>query len=413
MKGVMFSLIMVFLTVTLITLITLQTSLVSHRREQLAIETRINSMNNLYESIVRDVKKSLNIISRRAMSVAFSNVSMRGYGLNEANETLVELILSGTLEGSPMKLMENATFPEWVDRIENVSLLKGFNTTIDVKNLVIKPYDSFNLEIDVDMYVNITDLQGVATLNRYTSAISIVDIEDLADPIYPLYTGGLGANTIKKSPFEGNYTQLLLSGDGNNGWIYGESVNVTWTDAVGVSDKAEKILVADHAELIASSTLNQFMGIVSDFGTSQTTKPYVNNTVDATKKISSGMNILVDGNSNKVWFIDNLIEDTENSYYHSSENGTSYLDRLEGRLYIDSKYSSQTDKTIGLESFVNKNYLWSAGITVIEDKTNVDYIYFSVNSPAVSKVKGLDENFRIDDEDNHQETYNVTELLTS
>jgi hypothetical protein len=180
-----------------------------------------------------------------------------------------------------------------------------------------------------------------------------------------------------------------------------------------VSDKAEKILVADHAELIASSTLNQFMGIVSDFGTSQTTKPYVNNTVDATKKISSGMNILVDGNSNKVWFIDNLIEDTENSYYHSSENGTSYLDRLEGRLYIDSKYSSQTDKTIGLESFVNKNYLWSAGITVIEDKTNVDYIYFSVNSPAVSKVKGLDENFRIDDEDNHQETYNVTELLTS
>jgi hypothetical protein len=370
-------------------------------------------MNNLYESIVRDVKKSLNIISRRAMSVAFSNVSMRGYGLNEANETLIELILSGTLEGSPMKLMENATFPEWVNRIENVSLLKGFNTTIDVKNLVIKPYDSFNLEIDVDMYVNITDLQGVAILNRYASAISIVDIEDLADPIYPLYTGGLGTNTIKTSPFEGNYTQLLVSGDGNNGWIYGESVNVTWTDAVGVPDKAEKILVTDHAELIASSTLNQFKGIVSDFGTSQTTKPYVNNTVDATKKISSGMNILVDGNSNKVWFIDNLIEDTENSYYHSSENGPSYLDRLEGRLYIDSKYSSQTDKNIGLESFVNKNYLWSAGITVIEDKTNVDYIYFSVNSPAVNKVKGLDENFRIDDEDNHQETYNVTELLTS
>ncbi len=63
---------MVFLTITIISIVAIQRSLVSHKREQLFIETRINSMNNMYESTVRDLEKSLEIIAHEVGAVAKS-----------------------------------------------------------------------------------------------------------------------------------------------------------------------------------------------------------------------------------------------------------------------------------------------------------------------------------------------------
>jgi hypothetical protein len=274
---------------------------------------------------------------------------------------------------------------------------------------VIKPYDSFNLLIEGEVNINITDLQDVASLSRTTQVNSIIPIEELEDPLYPLQTGGIASNLIRKSDFHGNFTTLLVSGDGDNGWIYGESVNVTWTEAGGVSDKDEKILVTDNAELLGSATLDQFKGIISNNGMGSTTQPYINNTFNSTKIIKTGTNILLDGDTGKVWYIDNLIEHTENSYYIPSDNGPSYLDRLEGELSVQNKYSSQTDKTIGIESTVNKNNLYLWGISVAVGDTNIDYLYFSGSSGNC--VKGLDSTFRIDN--SHKEAYNVTDLWYS
>jgi len=61
-----------------------------------------------------------------------------------------------------------------------------------------------------------------------------------------------------------------------------------------------------------------------------------------------------------------------------------------------------------LESFVNKKTFWSKGVTEIyNERTNVDYIYFS-GGISGSCVKGLDSSFKIDD--GHKDIYNVTDL---
>jgi len=400
-KGVFFSFIMVFLTVTIITLVAIQNSLISSRREEIFIESRINSMNNLYESIVRDIQKSLEIIAIRAMAVAFMNVSASGQVLPNANESLKQLILYGTLDGSPMSLMENATFLEWISKIKEVSELKGFSTDINVNSMTIKPYDSFNLEIETNISINITDEQGVASLNKFTIIDSLVDIENLEDPLYPLKTEGLGNNIIKKSPYEGNYTQLLLIGNGGNSYVYGE----TTTDAVNFDDK---ILVVNDVNSIIG--LNDAKGVISQVtNTTPITIPYLINS-SALSLISSGINVLLDGNEEKVWYIDNLIIHTENSYYQSSVNGPSYLDRLEGNLTTSIKYSSQTNNVIGLESFINKNELGLKGVPIITERTNVDYLYFTGGTLG-SCVKGLDSSFRIDS--GHEDIYNVTDLTYS
>jgi len=96
--------------------------------------------------------------------------------------------------------------------------------------------------------------------------------------------------------------------------------------------------------------------------------------------------------------------------------GASFLDRLEGKLEVQTKYQVQTTELIGLESFVDKNYLASYEVAVDWEKTNIDHLYFSLNSYPGQQVKGLDSTFRIDqenctDDKTHTEIYEVDEIL--
>jgi hypothetical protein len=105
----------------------------------------------------------------------------------------------------------------------------------------------------------------------------------------------------------------------------------------------------------------------------------------------------------------------DHSYYQTSNDGPSYLDRLEGRYSIDPKYSSQTDKEIGLESFVDKT-IFPGELSPDQERTNIDYLYFS-STITGDKIKGISNSnwFRIDDElvggIGRQEIYNVTNLI--
>jgi len=414
-KGIMFSFIMVFITLSVLALIAIQNSLVTQRREQIFVETRINSMNNMYESMIKDIDKSLQIISRRAVSVAFSNVSVSEAGippqpLDEANETLTELILNGTLEGTSEPLMENATFIYWIDRIKELSILKGFDMDVCINSLEVKPYDYLHLLVKTEMDINISDKQGVAEINRSVQVNSIVSLEGLEDPLYPLYTNGLGSNIIRRSPYIGNYTQLLMVGNGGDGYDYGTITTDTFNfdGKILLAENVSKYLEGGNA--IGAISEEEIVVSISI--------PYIVNS-SALSLLQEGMNVLLDGSGNQVWFIDNLIEHTEYSYYHPSENGPSYLDRLEGEFVKQDKYESPANKTIGMESFVNKIDLSSIpGISVNEGKTNIDYIYFSSSSAPSKKVKGLDKldpnpYFKIDNQDEHEKIYNVTGLVTS
>ena len=164
------------------------------------------------------------------------------------------------------------------------------------------------------------------------------------------------------------------------------------------------------------TTLNEFGAVVCSCNiTPPLTTVYISNAT--VQNIPNQTNVLVDAENGNVWYIDNLVEDIKNSYYHSSDVGASFLDRLEGRLNVQQKYRIQSDKRIGLEFFVDKSYLSSLGIYVDLEKTNVDHLYFDENPHDGRRIKGLENTaFRIDEEnctDNktHAEIYGVDEIL--
>jgi len=72
---------------------------------------------------------------------------------------------------------------------------------------------------------------------------------------------------------------------------------------------------------------------------------------------------------------------------------------LEGRL---------DPNDYGIESMVNRQKLEAQGIST-EDRSCIDYIYFDSSNNFVScKVTGMPSWFRIDDEDGHFNTYDIT-----
>ena len=419
-KGIFFSIILFFLATTLVGMIAIQRSLVSYRREQMYIETRINAINNHYDSVIRDLGKTIEASTQRAIIACINNISLDFVPLQDANVSIKELVIHGTLNGEKVFLMENATIPYWVPKIEDVSTLKGFHVDIDDgminETLVVKPYSSFYLLVEADIGINITDMQGVSALNRTMRISKTVSIEGLEDPLYLLYFHGLSSNYVWESPYVGNYTQLLLTGTGGNGYVYGVATKIE-------ANRVGKILVVNDAN--PPTDLSGALGVISKVDILvDPTIPFIDD-VSTIDVISEGQNILLDGNgvNSKVWYIGNFKKHIEgltstnddHSYYQTSNDGPSYLDRLEGRYSIDPKYSSQIDKEIGLESFVDKT-IFPGEVSPDQERTNIDYLYFSSTTTG-DRIKGISNSnwFRIDDKlvggIGRQEIYNVTNLI--
>lgn len=96
--------------------------------------------------------------------------------------------------------------------------------------------------------------------------------------------------------------------------------------------------------------------------------------------------------------VSNLLQHATSSYYFASTNAPSFLNRLEGSSVADAN---------GIESLVNLAELSSKGISV-QQKSVVDYIYFSSSNPGSCTVSpaGMPSWFRLDS--NHTSVYQVS-----
>ncbi|MEK6894092.1 MAG: hypothetical protein AABX10_01380 [Nanoarchaeota archaeon] len=99
--------------------------------------------------------------------------------------------------------------------------------------------------------------------------------------------------------------------------------------------------------------------------------------------------------------VSNLNNHTSSRYYKSSIQAPSYLNRLQG---------SNAASEFGIESLVYIPQLSNQGIT-IQDKSIVDYIYFSSSFPISCRITGTPNWFKIDLP--HIADYNLTGLETN
>jgi len=409
-KGVAFGFLLIVISLSLISLTLLQKEIYRKSVKKYYIESRIDDMNNLFESIILDLDKAIDITAKRAIAVADSRVISTGIPLENADKIIEELMLNGSINGQEQPLMENATIANWLEKMGLVGREKGYEVRMAIERLEIKPYDSFNLLAEGEAWINISDKNIMASIKRKHNISKTVSIENFEDPIYALNTNSRATKVIKKTRFEGNYTTLLLSCSGSDNWVKGRSfVSNNIEEINSAQNKSQRILVTGDINLIDEDVANQFLGVVSLTDSPLLTVPKVVN-CSSISNITHDEEILID--RGKVWSIENLLKHYYGGYYSPSLNGPSFLDRLEGKLVQQEKY--KTERITGIESFVNKDYLYSREIPV-KDDTNVDYLYFNSTYFVSRGVKGMPESFLIDNEltmgGSHQKYYGVSELL--
>ena len=92
-----------------------------------------------------------------------------------------------------------------------------------------------------------------------------------------------------------------------------------------------------------------------------------------------------------------LLDHTTKQYYKASAQAPSFLDRFEGNLAANSIY--------GIESLVDIQNLQSKGLQT-QEKSIVDYIYFSSSNPSFCHVAGMPNWFYLDN--SNIASYNAT-----
>ena len=96
--------------------------------------------------------------------------------------------------------------------------------------------------------------------------------------------------------------------------------------------------------------------------------------------------------------VTNLTSHLENSYYINNSDAPSFLNRLQGSL---------SPSVNGVESLVYLPELSAQGIAT-KDKSAVDHIYFSSETPSSHHIAGMPAWFMVDDA--HLSVYQVSEL---
>ncbi len=386
MKGVLFSLIFTLLLIVTLSMVLLQRENVSYERHNIFLTQEIQDLKHTYNSIERSLHILSDVTVKRAVISSLNEIIDSGsfFEDNKTEENLLELIWNGTLNGTNISGMGNNTLSNSIAELEIFYKdTKDYDVSINLKQSKISLDNSFYILFSATAEINISK-KGLASISKKTEITEKIWLDDFEDPLYLInITEGKGSRRIKKSEYIDDFSELILSGNTESGWCYGDVVITN--NLTTIPDKDEKIAVVADASLYTPSEINDFCGIISESNfPANVTIPHLENNT-ATTILINNSKVLLSGEKGKVWNISNFIEHVYRKRYISSNLGPSFFDRMEGKNYCS--YCS-ANHSVGLESFVDKNELLSYGIDVKADATNLEYLYTNITS---GKDVGLDE----------------------
>ncbi|MEM5811186.1 MAG: hypothetical protein QXG91_00335 [Candidatus Aenigmatarchaeota archaeon] len=220
MKGIFFSLVILFLMFSLFLILFIHQITIFESSEIISIKNRINSMITLIKAIAKDSEKAISIISKRAMNAAINYVITNGIGLNNANETIVELIVNGSINGTSQPLMENSTLKDWSSKMIYIASTKGFFASIDFPYIFVFMNDSFTVSVKYKIKIVVKDEKTSSNITKSFEKVVYSSILNLEDPLYPLNTYGRVPNYFKQSPHLLTHNTTQLIEDLNNSYYH-------------------------------------------------------------------------------------------------------------------------------------------------------------------------------------------------
>ncbi|RLI96185.1 MAG: hypothetical protein DRO99_04955, partial [Candidatus Aenigmatarchaeota archaeon] len=347
-KGQIYSLIAILLTIPIMLFIAYYVTESQNMRYGSLEKVVSDQMHEVETSLENDFEQALEISGKRAFLAATDYAISTSNYLDDAEYRLRELIEHGTMYGNSSFVMYNQTVPDWISKILALDL--GFNIDLNYEDVSIRDLNGFNAKIQSTLIVNISDRFGIASIDKTAVKRSVVSLEGLEDPLFPLNTLGFVSRSLRPYPYP-YHALKVVTGQTN---IYSCSGEITFDPSD--PDPSEKILVIHDALGVSG-----FAGVIGETANLPSVSCYLVNAPDAVNKINKTLrwsgydDIYIDHDTDSVWSLP-IIDAIDKGYYSTfSTGGPNILMRLEGNI---------TAVNNGLESFVNLPNIKSKGIDV-------------------------------------------------
>lgn len=294
---------------------------------------RISEASFFLDSVFTDTDRTLGIATRRAFAGAVSEVVTEGEPLSSPRENITEIMVKGTLNGSSVESVGNASLSEWEGRVASIASDSGYSLDISVENTSFND-TGFDVRSKFQVKAMLTDPVTLARFNRTHSTSTEISVRNLEDPMLTLRSRGRYTVTVNECGFEEPAEKIQIASQNTTENAYGDVV-VEPPDLGSVSSEGEKVLAVQQPDDYSSSELNRFEGVI---GAATYSNPEDLSTVYAfdtgsLEGITEDQRVLID--SEDIWRtgFSRMIED---DCYIESEVGPSFTDRLANNLTADS-----------------------------------------------------------------------------
>ncbi|NIO22406.1 MAG: hypothetical protein GTN38_00070 [Candidatus Aenigmarchaeota archaeon] len=355
-----------------------------------------DQVHQLGRSLENDFEKALVTSCKRGLISAGDRVILNGTPLDDSVFRLKELMENGTLYGGEVILMFNNTLGNWTQRI--LSIPTNFQVKLEYSDLDVDAYDHRNIEVTANFNISVSDEMNIARIEKENvNYETLVSLDNMEDPIFPLKTNGVLTRIMRFSPFSYRAKKIVKGSLNSKGSCSG---NVTFEKT---ECDSTKILVTQNTTGV---NFGCYEGVVVEESVdlSGDTNCYVTGNGSSVSLVSTAMTetgyqrIYLDNETRSVWHLPIELE-LDKGYYFQGE-GPNYLKRLEGSLE-----GSQN----GMESLINAPELESVSIPIKENQVSLDYLYFSSQDYIGYEVRGLPDWFKINQTIANR--YNLNELF--
>ena len=195
-KGIFFT----ALAIVLLSLFVLSYTFYSGVQQRKTIHQRIETMQNFMDSLEEDIPRKLYVSGFRIIFLFEKEIVETGNYITDLDTKFSELIISGTLNGDPMEIMNQATISDIEQFIQEDANKKNIDITMSNSVVSISQDDPWNVKISLTSDFHMSDKAGLASWDKSDWVIdAYVPIEGFEDPLYLLgYPGGPTPNIIKE-----------------------------------------------------------------------------------------------------------------------------------------------------------------------------------------------------------------------
>jgi len=333
-KGFVYTLFVISFLSALMLFISIQKS--SEDKSDLAEKIRADEVVSFVKSVSNDINRGLYISGKRAI-LSLDNRILEGTGTfsTEANVSIAELMLNGTLNGEHSEIMENSTIVNWTEALVVIGNGQKMNSIFSIENMDVVPASAFEIAVRSNVSVYIYDPFTKIAYNKTLITVQNIPINAFEDPYIAINSLGTMSNTFKKCfSIEGT----SHGGAWTHGGVYASNDSSFPADPLW---RSERILVTNSTE---GKDYSNFKGVVTE-NESDTIigVPYILGAANSVILSKTGTIAVLSNNT--LW----LTNDT--TCYFDAPNGPSFFDRLEGNHPPYTKYRLP-DKITGMGSFI-------------------------------------------------------------